>query len=38
MEPEQDRPLPATLSFVLTIGAAFLVGWLLLFALLWSRW
>lgn len=32
-----DEPLPATLTFVLTMGAVFFVGWLLMFALLKAR-
>jgi len=32
-----DEPLPATLSFVLTMGALFFVGWLLMFVLLKAR-
>jgi hypothetical protein len=32
-----DEPLPATLRFVLVMGATFLVGWLLMFALLKAR-
>lgn len=38
MEPNRDAPLPATLSFVLTIGGLILVGWCLMFLLVWSRW
>jgi len=33
-----EEPLPATLGFVFTIGAAILVGWVLMFLLLRSRW
>lgn len=32
-----DEPLPATMLFVMTMGAAFLIGWLLMFALLKER-
>jgi hypothetical protein len=32
-----DEPLPTTLAFVLTMGALFFVGWLLMFALLRAR-
>jgi hypothetical protein len=38
MEPSHEEPLPATLQFVLGLGAFILVGWLLMFALLQSRW
>jgi hypothetical protein len=34
----RDVPLPATLKFVLVMGTAFLIGWLLMFALLKGRW
>jgi hypothetical protein len=34
----EDEPLPATLRFVLSLGALLLVGWLLMFALLLHRW
>jgi len=32
-----DEPLPATLTFVLTMGGMFFIGWLLMFALLKAR-
>jgi hypothetical protein len=38
MEPLHDEPLPSTLRFVLGLGAFITVGWLLMFALLQSRW
>lgn len=34
----EDEPLPATLSFVLVMGAVFVVLWFLMFVLLKSRW
>lgn len=37
-EPERDTPLPATLWFVMIMGACFFAGWFLLYALLRSRW
>jgi hypothetical protein len=37
-EPHDDVPLPATLAFVLAMGAAILVGWLAMFAILKERW
>lgn len=33
----EDEPLPATLTFVLTMGAVFFIGWLVMFALLKAR-
>jgi hypothetical protein len=33
-----DEPLPATLRFVLSLGALLFLGWLLMFALLLHRW
>jgi hypothetical protein len=37
-ETDRDEPLPATLKFVLSMGAAFFVGWFLLFALVQKEW
>jgi hypothetical protein len=37
-EATQDEPLPATLTFVLGLGALMLVAWLAMFALLIRRW
>ena len=34
----EDTPLPATLAFVLIMGACFLIGWFVLFLLLKERW
>lgn len=34
----QDEPLPATLTFVLGLGALLVLGWLAMFALLLHRW
>lgn len=34
----EDEPLPATLTFVLVMGAVFAVLWFLMFVLLKSRW
>lgn len=34
----EDEPLPATLTFVLVMGAVFAVLWFLMFALLHERW
>lgn len=36
-EPNHDTPLPSTLLFVLVMGAAFFIGWLVLFVLLKAR-
>jgi len=33
-----DEPLPLTLRFVMTMGAAFFVGWILMFWLFKGRW
>ncbi|MGB8796327.1 MAG: hypothetical protein WCC70_02120 [Candidatus Aquilonibacter sp.] len=33
-----DTPLPGTLTFVLAMGVAFLIGWFALFVLLAERW
>jgi len=33
-----EQPLPVTLRFVLSMGALFAVGWVLMFLLLRSRW
>jgi hypothetical protein len=38
MEPPRDEPLPATVTFVFTMGILFLVGWFAMFALLKARW
>ena len=38
MEPLHDEPLPATLGFVFTLGAAIAIGWALMFLLLRARW
>jgi hypothetical protein len=38
MEPIEDAPLPATLSFVFSIGGVILVGWILMYLLLRARW
>jgi len=38
MEPSPDEPLPSTLIFVLVLGASITVGWIVMFALLQSRW
>lgn len=38
MEPSRDEPLPATLSFVFTLGGLILVGWFAMFVLLRARW
>jgi hypothetical protein len=38
MEPSGDKPLPATLAFVIVLGSAILVGWILMFMLLKDRW
>jgi hypothetical protein len=38
MEPTPDEPLPATLGFVFSLGAAIAVGWTLMFLLLRARW
>ncbi len=35
---EQDPPLPATLTFVIGMGVAFLIGWFALFFMLKGRW
>ena len=37
-EESHDEPLPATLTFVLILGATLLVGWLAMFFLLLRRW
>jgi hypothetical protein len=34
---EPDAPLPATLTFVMTMGTLFLIGWFVMFWLLRSR-
>ena len=34
---EPDAPLPATLTFVMTMGTLFLIGWFLMFWLLSAR-
>ncbi len=33
-----DEPLPSTLRFVFTLGAAITAGWVLMFLLLRARW
>ena len=33
-----DEPLPATRVFVYTLGVAIIIGWGLMFWLLWERW
>jgi len=33
-----DEPLPATLTFVFTLGTLFALGWFAMFFLLRSRW
>jgi hypothetical protein len=33
-----DRPLPHTVRFVAILGVAFVIGWLLMFQLLRTRW
>jgi len=33
-----DEPLPATVGFVTFLGILIVVGWLLMFVLLSSRW
>lgn len=38
MQPIDDPPLPATLAFVLAVGAIILVGWIAMFFLLRVRW
>jgi hypothetical protein len=38
MKPSQDEPLPATLQFCLGLGAFIVLGWILMFALMQSRW
>jgi hypothetical protein len=38
MEPSRDEPLPATLTFVFSLGAFILIGWFILYAVLRSRW
>jgi len=38
MEPSRDEPLPATLTFVFSLGILFLVGWFIMYAVLRSRW
>ena len=38
LETGGDAPLPATLKFVMAMGVAFVIGWLLMFALLKGRW
>jgi len=35
--PDHDEPLPLTLTFVMVMGAAFFVGWILMFVLLKAR-
>jgi hypothetical protein len=35
---ESDKPLPATLIFVLTLGGVIFVGWFAMFALLHKEW
>ena len=37
-EAPHDEPLPATLAFVLTLGALLLIGWFAMWALLLHRW
>jgi hypothetical protein len=37
-ETPPDEPLPGTLTFVLTMGAVFIVLWFLMFWLLKARW
>jgi hypothetical protein len=37
MSEQQDEPLPLTLTFVMVMGAAFAVGWILMFVLLKAR-
>jgi len=37
-EPRTDEPLPATAAFVGILGGIIIVGWLLMYGLLRSRW
>ena len=37
-EPHSDKPLPATATFVAILGTIIVVGWLLMYELLRSRW
>lgn len=34
----EDRPLPATLGFVFTIGTLIALGWFCMYVLLRARW
>jgi hypothetical protein len=38
MEPTKDVPLPATLTFVFSIGGLILIGWIAMYFLLRARW
>jgi len=38
VESDRNIPLPATFKFVMVMGVAFVIGWLLMFALLKGRW
>jgi hypothetical protein len=38
VEEAEETPLPATLTFVLLIGVAFVILWFGVFALLAGRW
>jgi len=38
MKSQRDEPLPATLTFVFTIGILIVLGWFAMFALLRARW
>jgi predicted pyridoxine 5'-phosphate oxidase superfamily flavin-nucleotide-binding protein len=38
MKVPKDEPLPATMTFVFTIGVLILIGWFAMFALLRARW
>jgi len=34
----KDPPLPATVQFVIGLGAFIVIGWILMFRLMLSRW
>jgi hypothetical protein len=38
MKPIQDAPLPATLTFVFSVGGIILAGWIAMYFLLRARW
>jgi hypothetical protein len=38
MKDSSDEPLPATLTFVFTLGGLIAIGWFAMYALMRARW